>query len=215
MLGKFRLVNPLGWDYSGKILAGQEKWGSCPFKSPISARPGQGNLQGQLVPHTLLLLPGAPILSKLPLSSQGGSWANGEPRNLSVSLINISSLPTLGMTLELSKATLDSRTKGKQNWKVKRWIQAHVSAKICTFTAKIWWDEKEKTIMCFSFAPWKLSVTAFRTWSKTHISEILYSMQRFQFLTLLKLKKKKTTPNLKYPVLRILQKKKKKNSSAY
>lgn len=95
------------------------------------------------------------------------------------------------MTLELSKATLDSRTKGKQNWKVKRWIQAHISAKICTFTAKIWWDEKEKTIMCFSFAPWKLSVTAFRTWSKTHISEILYSMQRFQFLTLLKLKKKK------------------------
>lgn len=57
MLGKFRLVKALGWDYSGKILAGRETCGV--LSSRVQFQP---SLQGQPVLHTLLLLPVAPIL---------------------------------------------------------------------------------------------------------------------------------------------------------
>lgn len=106
---------------------------------------------------------------------------------LCVPKINISSLPTLGVTSKLSKPTPDSRTIGQTKLKSEK-----MNSDTCFWHSQLKFDEmrKKRQSHVSPLLPESYSVTAFRTSLKTHISDILYSMQRSQFLTLLKQKQK-------------------------
>lgn len=93
MLGKLRLVKALGWDYSGKILAGPGKVGEGSVQESSPALPG-GDLQGQPPPQALFFLPVAPMLMIV---------TSLQPRRfLFVPKTNTSSLATLGVISELA-----------------------------------------------------------------------------------------------------------------